>query len=43
MLLVINLHRFLVYMKIEKTNSEMCVAEGVQFSNESVALYEHLT
>ena len=21
----------------------MCVAEGVQFSNESVALYEHLT
>lgn len=43
MLLVINLHRFLVYITIEKTNAERCVAEGVQFSNESVALYEYLT
>lgn len=43
MLLVANVHRFLVYMVLEKTNSEVCVAEGVQFSNESVALYEYLT
>lgn len=30
-------------MTLERTNTEVCVAEGVQFSSENIALYEYLT
>lgn len=30
-------------MTLERTNTEVCVAEGVQFSSDDIVLYEFLT
>lgn len=35
--------RFLVYIKLKGKYAESCVAEGIEFNNENVALHEFLT
>ena len=41
--LVTDMRRFYVYVRLFDTNIEKAVAEGVEFSNENVALHEFLT
>jgi hypothetical protein len=41
--LVVKMHRFLVYMIIEGKSDEICIAEGIQFTNDNLAVYEYLS
>lgn len=37
------MHRFFIYMFLDNKKDEICIGEGVQFSNETVSIYEYLT